>query len=157
MCSGSPSGEHDDKLVGYTYGVEHLVLGISGVDVASLECHLGHGGVEILIFQLADGSTVHGVGPVGTKQVDVKLVCALAYLLVWIEGYAYVAVLDFGVLLKILYRRDDFGYAGFVVSSEQSVSVGHNEVLALVVEQFGKLGGESMMPSAWLSVMSLPS
>lgn len=117
------------------------MLGISGVDVASLECHLGHGGVEILIFQLADGSTVHGVGPVGTKQVDVKLVCALAYLLVWIEGYAYVAMLDFGVLLKILYCRDDFSYAGLVVSSEQSVSVGHDEILALIVEQFGKLGG----------------
>ena len=67
--------------------------------------------------------------------------CTLTDLFVGIEGYTDVAMLDFGVLLQVVDSGDDFGYAGFVVSAEQSGAVGHDEVLSLIVEQFGELGG----------------
>ena len=69
---------------------------------------------------------------------DVEFVGALADFFIGIECDANVAMLDFGMLLKEFHGADDFGYAGFVVGSEQCGSVCHDEVFALVVEQFRK-------------------
>lgn len=49
-----PAWQHDHELVGYAHGVDHLVLGIAGVDVAAYEGDFGHGGVEVLVLELAD-------------------------------------------------------------------------------------------------------
>ena len=86
--------------------------------------------MKFSVLELADLAAVHRVGPVCAEAPDVKLVCALAYLLVGIEGDAYLAVLDFGMMLQIIYGRDDFGDAGLIVGAEQRRAVGDDERLA---------------------------
>ena len=83
----------------------------------------------------------HGVGPFAAEALDVELVGALAYLLVGVEGYAHGAVFHLGMLLHVLHGAHNLGYAGLVVGAEQCRAVGHDEVLALVVEQLGELFG----------------
>ena len=67
--------------------------------------------------------------------------CAQADFLVGIEGHANAAVLDFGMLLEIGHGLNDFGDARFVIGTQQCVAVGHDNVLAHVVKEFGKLLG----------------
>ena len=67
--------------------------------------------------------------------------CALSDFFVRIERYAYVAVLDVGVLDEVVDCGDDFGNACLVVSSEESVAVGYDEILSNVVEKLGELSG----------------
>lgn len=141
VLGGLPAGEHDDKLVGDAHRVYHLVFGVSGVYVASGEGDASYGGVEVFVFELAYFAAVHGIGPVGAEELDVEFVCALSNFFVWIEGYAYFAVFDFGVLLEVVYGRDDFGDAGFVVCAKQGIAVGDDECLSFVVEQFGEVVG----------------
>ena len=50
-------------------------------------------------------------------------------------------MLDFVVVAQIAHRLDNLGDTRLVVGTEQRVAVGHDDVLALVVEQLGKLGG----------------
>ena len=71
----------------------------------------------------------------------IEFMGALPYLLVGVERDAYFSVLYLRMCHEILYRRDDFGDSGFVVGTEQRVAVSDNEVLPLVVEQFGELSG----------------
>ena len=105
------------------------------------ESPLGDGSVEVLVFQLAYLAAIHRVGPLGAEALHVELVRALAYLLVGVESYAYGAVLDFRVFLKVSHGADDFGNARLVVGAEQRGAVGHNQVLTFVAEQFGELLG----------------
>ncbi len=100
---------------------------ISGVDVASGECHLSYGGVEVFVLEFADLSAIHGVGPVGTEAFHVKFMGSLTDFFVGIECDADGAVLDLGMLLEIGYGRDYFSDAGFVVGSEEGVAVGNDE------------------------------
>ena len=139
MLGRLPAGQHDGILVGDTYRVDHLVLGIARVYVAALEGNAGYGGVEVLILQLANLATVHRVGPFGTESLHVELVSPLANLLVGVEGHPYLAVLDFGVGQQVLHGRYNLGHTGLVVGTEQCLAIGHNQVLPYVVQQFGKL------------------
>ena len=65
--------------------------------------------------------------------------CSHANLLVWVEGDAHFAMLDFGMLLQVHHGRDDFGDTCFVVSTEQGGAIGHDEVFAHVVEELGEV------------------
>ena len=71
---------------------------------------------------------------------------SLADFLVGIEGYADFPVLDFGMVLKIDYRRDYFGDARLVVGAEQGCAVGDNQVLSHVIEQFGEFSRSQYNP-----------
>lgn len=141
VFGGFPSWEHDDKLVGYAHRVYHFVFGVSRVYVASGEGDACDSGVEVFVFEFAYFAAVHGVCPVGTEELDIEFVCALADFLVGVEGYAYFAVFDFGMLLEVVYGGDDFGDACLVVGSKQCIAVGDDECLSFVVEQFGKVVG----------------
>ena len=48
-------------------------------------------------------------------------------------------VLYLGMLLQVDHRRNYFSNAGLVVGSQQCGAVSHNQILTLVVQQFGKL------------------
>lgn len=134
VFGGFPSWEHDDKLVGYAHRVYHFVLGVSRVYVASGEGDACDSGVEVFVFEFAYFAAVHGVCPVGTEELDIEFVRALADFFVGVEGYAYFAVFDFGVLLEVAYGGDDFGYTCFVVCAEQGIAIGDDECLPFIVE-----------------------
>ena len=130
-------GHHLGELGGDEGGVDHLVFGVAGVDVAAVYGDAGAGGVEVFVFELAYFASVDGVGPGAAELVDVEFVGSAAYLFVGIEGYTYGAVLDFGVVQEVFYGGDDLGYACFVVGSEEGVTVGDDEVFADVGFEFG--------------------
>ena len=79
--------------------------------------------------------------PLAAELLDVEVVGAHAYLLVGVEGDAYLAVLDVGVLLQVDHGLYDLGDAGLVVGAEQRVAVGDDEVFAHVLQEFGKFLG----------------
>ena len=109
--------------------------------IQALESDLCHCCIEVLEFQFAGFAAVHGVGKVGAKAFNVKLVSAQTDFLVGIESDANFAVLNFGVLLQIFHSGDDFGDTRLVVGAEQSGSVGDYEVLAHIGIEFGELFG----------------
>ena len=109
--------------------------------VAPLDGHLGRGGVEVLVLQLADRAAVHGVGEIAAELGDVELVGAQADLLVGVEADAHLAVLDLGMSLQVGHRGDDLGDAGLVVGAEKRRAVGHDQVVAQIVHQLGEVLG----------------
>lgn len=111
------------------------------MDVAAYEGDFGHGGVEVLVLELADLASVHGVGPVGGESLDVELVGTESDLFVGVECHAYVAVGNLGMIDQIVDCGYDFGDAGFVVGSEQCGSVGHDQILSAIARQLGKFIG----------------
>ena len=133
--------QRGDQFGGYAGGVDHLVLGIAGMDADAGDVETGRGGIEVLEFEFANLAAVHGVGPFAAEALDVELVGAEADLFVGIEAYADGAVLDFGVLDEVDHGLHDLGDAGLVVGTEQGVSVGDDEVFALVCPELGELCG----------------
>ena len=132
-------GQQSHELGCQQAGVHHLALGIARMHADTFNINLGRGGIEVLELQLAHVATVHGVGPLATEALHVEMVGTHAYLLVGVEGYAYVAVGNLLVLLQIDHGLHNLGYAGLVVSTQQRRAVGHDEVFAHVVQQLGKL------------------
>ena len=109
--------------------------------VAALERNLSCCGVEVFVFQFADSTAVHRVGPVGSKLLHVEFVCAQSDFLVRVETDTDVAVLDFRVLLQIFHCGNDFSNTGLVVSAKECLSVGHDKCLSGVFLQFGEFVG----------------
>ncbi len=134
-----PSWQHHSKLHGHAHGVEHLVLGSTGVHVEALESDACARRVEVFIFQFANGSAVHGVCPVGAKFLHVEVMRAQSNLLVGIEADANVAVLHLGVLLQPFHGGENLGDTSLVVGTEQRSAVGDDELLAHIVVKFGEL------------------
>lgn len=58
---------------------------------------------------------------------------------VGIEADTYLAMFYFRMLLQVGYGRNDFGNTSLVISSQQSLSVGHEQILALMVKQLREL------------------
>ncbi len=141
VLGGLPAWQHYYELVGYTYGVEHLVFCISWMYIASFECHFGYCGVEVLIFELADSSAIHSVCPVGTKELNIKFMCSKSDFFVRIERYTDVPVLDFRMGFQVVYSSNDLCNACLVVSTEKGVSIGYDQIFTFVVEQFRELSG----------------
>ena len=133
-------GNEGVELASQTTGVDHLALGITRVYAHTLDDDLGGSSIEVLILQVAQVAAIHGVGPLASELLDIEVMGTHAYLLVGIESHTDVAVLDFVVVTQIAHRLDNLGYTRLVVGTEQRVAVGHDDVLALVVEQLGKLG-----------------
>ena len=137
---GRFGGGHQGCILrGHACGVNHLVLGITRVNANARYLYLGRGGVEILKFQFTQFAAVHGVGKVATEFLHIEAVCAETDFLVGVEPNADAPVLDFGVRDEVDHCLHDFGDARLVVCAEQRMAVGHDDVLAHVVEQFGKL------------------
>ena len=127
---------HGDVL-----GVDHDILGTAGVYIAAVHGDQCGGGIEILIFQLAQSATVHGVGIVGGEFFHIKAICAPSDFFIGSEADAQGGM---GSLLchQFLCGGENGGDAGLVVSTQKSGAVGDDEMLADTVRQVGVvLGG----------------
>jgi len=82
---GGVEGEAGDDLRGDAGGVDHLPLGVAGVDVAAVDGEGGRRGVEGLVLDLAEDAPVEGVGEVGAEAADVEEVDPPADLLVGVK------------------------------------------------------------------------
>ena len=106
------------ELAGQAAGVDHLALGVASVHTHALDSDAGSGGIEVLIFQVADVAAVHGVGPLAAKLLHVEVVGALADFLVGVESHAYVAMLDLIMVAQIAHGLHNLSHAGLVVGTE---------------------------------------
>ena len=105
----------------------------------TVDCNLGTCGVEVLIFQFAHVTTVHGICPFTSETLHVEVVGTHANLLVGIESHTNITMLDFLVVAQIAHRLYNLGNARLVVSTQEGMAVSHDKVLAYVVEQFREL------------------
>ena len=114
------------------------VLGVSGMHADTLDCDFCRGGVEVLKLKVAEVAAVHGVCPLAAELLNIEVVRAHADFLVGIEAHAYVAVLHLVVVSQPAHGLHNLGYASLVVSPEQGVAVGHDDVFALVSQKLGE-------------------
>ena len=132
-------GKQRVELASNLDGVNHLILRISGVHVAALDCNLGRCGVEVLVLQLALEAAVHSVGEVGTKGSHVEEVDTTANLLVGSEPDADLAVLNLGVRHQVLRSGHNLRNATLVVSAQQRCAVGVNQRVTHELLELGEL------------------
>ena len=107
----------------------------------ALDGDLGAGGVEVLVFQVADVATVHGVSPLATKLLHVEVVGAHANFLVGVETHADVAMLNLRMILQVAHGLHYLCDASLVVGAKERGAIGHDKVLALVLQQLRELLG----------------
>ena len=105
----------------------------------TLDLDLGTSGIEVLVFEVAQVAAVNGVSPVAGKLVYIEMMSSHTDLLVRVEAYTYVAVLDFVVVAQIAHRLYDFGNTSLVVGSQQSGAVCDDDVFALMGFQLREL------------------
>ena len=123
-----PNGEQTLEFHGDQLGIHHLPLGRTGVDIQSMDNDLCPRGVEVLIFDLAHGAAVGGVGKVRAEALHVEPVSAPADLLVGGK-----ADLQCGVPAvhgeQLLRRRHDLRHACLIVGAQKRGSVGYDQIL----------------------------
>ena len=109
--------QHDGYLVGDTHGVAHLMIRCAGVYVQTMYANLACRGVEVLKLQLTYRAAIHCVSKFSAEFLHVEMVCSAANLFVRREAYAYLAMLNFGMLKEVLHSRHDLCDAGFIVGT----------------------------------------
>ena len=127
------------EFIGYTDSVNHLVLGITRMHITSLHNDLGCSSIEVFKFQFSHFTTVHGISPLTTELRYIKLMGAQTDFFIGIETDANLSMLDFRMFLQIYDGRYDFGNICLIISTQQGLSVGNNQIFSLMVEQFGEL------------------
>ena len=100
--------------------------------------HLSRSGVEVLVFYFSNLASVHGVSPFATETFHIEKMCSHSYFLIRVETHADFAVFHLGMLFQPHHCLNNFGYTGFVVGSEQRVSVCNNQILTFMRKQFGE-------------------
>ena len=138
-----PGGDHlrgqgGIDLHGDQQGVLHGVLGTAGVDGNTGNIDLCAGGVEVLILDLTLGAAVDGVCVLCAEGGGVKVVGALADLLVGGEGDAQLAV---GNVLSddLLAHGHDLGDTCLVIRAQQGGAVSGDEGAALELSENGEI------------------
>lgn len=99
------------------------------MDAEALDRDVRRSAVEVLVLELAEVATVHGVGKVAAEARDVELHRAVADLLVRREGDLHRAVGQI-VAEDILGHLQDLRDAGLVVRAEQRRAVGDDQRFA---------------------------
>ena len=89
--------QQSDEFRQHQGGIPHLVLGAAGVDIKPLYRDGRRGGIEVLIFDLAQLAAIDGVGLFSRKALHAEAVGTSADLLIGGEADGDGTVLDFGV------------------------------------------------------------
>ncbi|CAJ1853860.1 hypothetical protein OPFLODJI_02786 [Aeromonas hydrophila] len=141
---------------GQGLAVDHAALGGAGVHIVADKAHGGAGGVEVLVFELAQLAAVYRIGPFGREAVQREAVGAAAYLLVRGKAKPDIATGDLGVGQQVVDGGEDLGDARLVVGPQQGAAVGGNEILPQVVFQEAVIAnGQHLVPLAQTDVAAL--
>ena len=128
--------QHRRELRRQPVGVHHLVLRIARVHAYALYVYLSRRGVEVLILQVSEVSAVHGVCPFASEFLHIEVVGAHSDFLIRVESHTDVTVLYLVMVAQPAHGLHYLGYSRLVVSPQQGVAVGHDDVLALMLKQF---------------------
>ena len=127
------------ELHGNQLGIHHLSLSIAGMNVPSLNIDASGSGVEVLIFQLTDSTTIHGIGKIAAEFFHIEMRHALANFLIRRETDTNLAMLDFRMLHQVFHSTYYLSDTGFIVGTKQSFAVGGQQGLSLIVAQFREI------------------
>ena len=105
------------QLAGNKNGINHTTLGCTWVYTLTFDMYLSSSGIEALILQLPYMATVHGISPLSTKLLYIKLMWPLTYLLIRSEGNTDLPMLYLRVCQKVLHSRYDLSYPRLVICS----------------------------------------
>ena len=115
-------------------GIFHFALCRARMDAHPVDGNLGVRRVEVLIFDLAELAAVHRIGVLRPKALDIEAIRAAARLLVRRDA-------DFdGPVRNVLRNQafqcgENFRNACFIVRAEQRRAVGHDQILAFVIQK----------------------
>ena len=109
------------------------------MDVHALHRQGHGGGIEVLVLDLAQLAAVHGVGHLGGELFRIKVIGALAHLLVRGEAHGDGPVRDLRMGQQVFAGGDDLRHAGLVVGSQQGGAVGDDQLLTDVPLQEGEV------------------
>ena len=133
--------QHIGKLSGYTNGIQHFMLGITRMHIATLELNLSRSRVEVFKFQFTQIAAIHGVSPIGSKSFHVEMIGAFTDFFVGREAYANFSMLNFGMIDQIFHGRHNFCDTGFIVGTQKRLTVGADNILSHKLQNFRKLLG----------------
>ena len=109
------------------------------MDVHALHRQGHGGGIEVLVLDLAQLAAVHGVGHLGGELFRIKVIGALAHLLVGGEAHGHGPVPDLRMGQQVFAGSDDLRHARLVVGPQQGGAVGDDQLLADVPLQEGEV------------------
>lgn len=101
------------------------------MNIHPVHLHHGGGGIEVFILQLSQSAAIHGVGIVGSKARHVEQVRPAANLLIGGKGNAYPAVFRRIRRGKQRGQGHNLRHARLVVSPQNALPVGDNQILSL--------------------------
>ncbi len=133
-------GEQRYQLVGQMKRIDHLVLGISGMHIASLYLNLGRSSVEVLVLQFSQLAAIHRICPLGAEFGHVKFIGSAPYLLVGSKSNPNLAVFNFRMIQKILHGGHYCCDPRLIISSQQCGTIGDNDIFPCMSEQFREIG-----------------
>ena len=117
----------------------HLALRVSRMDVAPLNPYGRGSGIEILIFQFSNRSTVHSVGILRSETSDVEFHHSTPDFLVRSEANADFSVFELRMLHDILHRIHNLGDSRLVVGAKKCRSVCCDDCLTFIISEFREI------------------
>ncbi len=131
--------QHGVQLRNHLQRVNHLVLGVSRMDILPLHLYLRAGGIKILILQLPFETAVHGIGELRPEALHIEEIHATPDLLVRCETQAHRSVFQFRMSHHILGSRHDFRHPRLVIGTQQRRPVGRNQRMPLIKRQLREI------------------
>ena len=119
--------------------VLHLELRTAWVNADTVYCDLPGSGIEILILELAEHSTIDRIGDIRAEIRNVETVRTASDLLIRGEANADFSVLYLRMRQEVLRHRHDFCNARLIVGTKQRRTVRYDEVLAPQIRQKRKI------------------
>ena len=126
-------------LANHLKRIDHLVLGVSGMDVAPLHGDLRARGIEIFILQLPFETAVHRIGELRAESLHIKEIDAPPYLFVGRETDPQFAVRNFGMGHQVFDSRHNLGHPRLIIGSQQRRTIRGNQRMSLEKGQFRKI------------------
>ena len=114
--------QQSNKPIDQINGINHLILSISRMYITPFKSNFSGSSIEVLELQLY-----------------IEFMSAFTDFFIRIETDTDFSVFDFRVFFQIGHCGNNLCNTGFIISTEQSFSVGYNQIFSFMIQQFRKL------------------
>ncbi len=126
-------GKKTYKFMSYTNGVDHFSFCIAGVDTFPVKGDFSTGCIEIFIFQLSYLTSIHRIGPVCSKFLNIKLMCTTTNFFIRGKTNANSTMFNFWMLDKVFHCTYNFCNTRFIISTQQGSTICGNQGLTYIL------------------------
>ena len=131
--------QQSNKPIGQINGINHLILSISRMYITPFKSNFSGSSIEVLELQLSHFTAIHCISPLTTELFYIEFMSAFTDFFVRIETDTDFSVFDFRVFFQIGHCRNNLCNTGLIISTEQSFSVGYNQIFSFMIQQFREL------------------